>query len=293
MLTLEHREVHKRNKKIPNNLGYSSAVDMWSVGTIATVLLTGTLIFTENQYGTQDEWESRLQAAAQCDLSVIDDEDSEWALVGRRGKAFVKALLILDERKRLTAKEALQHPFISCHLYAKELDKVYKNAVRDWKPRTRVRNIVQRIDTSDILMPSPVESSQELPVQEVESAYFQDDQRDPSHDLESGSQRHKAQHTTPPSRRHEFASEPTQLSQEQYQREASAWCNEQGEQLRQVFDDGILRPADPTQASYLQSISQLGAQGSAELGTWPKTQFTLVQSMAEGSGGAAVESQEL
>lgn len=146
---------------------------MWSLGTITAILLTGNLIFAGTQ-DDKDDWESRqskLRAAAQCDLSMIDRNEGEWSLVNKRAKDFVKSLLVLDENRRASAKQALQHPWLTNRHYAGILEAIYKRAVGDWTPRDKDRNIVQLVDTSDIAAATPLRPSRDQsPV--VRSTHF-------------------------------------------------------------------------------------------------------------------------
>lgn len=150
---------------IPPTRGYSRSVDMWSIGTIAALLLTGNSIFAGDQ--DDNDWESRqskLRAAAECDLSVIDRNEGPWIHVGRRGKAFIKALLVLDESIRLTAKAALKHRWIDNPVYSVELNSIYKDVTASWKPRAPRSDLVRFIDTSHIessttFAPSQIEST--------------------------------------------------------------------------------------------------------------------------------------
>lgn len=48
---------------------------------------------------------------------------------------FVLSLLVLDERKRLTAKQALKHSWFLNEQYQSRLEQLYEEAIRDWRPR--------------------------------------------------------------------------------------------------------------------------------------------------------------
>ncbi|GME45982.1 camk protein kinase [Neofusicoccum parvum] len=133
-------EVHKQNPTIPPGKGYSAAVDMWSVGCIASHLLSGTPIFTIEG----DEAIKRL--SSECNLDVLES-DPVWLRVGRRAKDFIKRTLVLDEDKRITVKEALKHEWFSNPAHADELEAVYKHAIKDWEPRRKVFKLIEFIDS--------------------------------------------------------------------------------------------------------------------------------------------------
>ncbi|KAL1304428.1 hypothetical protein AAFC00_003425 [Neodothiora populina] len=160
-------EVHRLYTTLHGETGYSMAVDMWSIGTITALLMTGALIFPGNEGDESEQKLSKLRAAAKCDLSAIDQSKGRWALVTKRGKAFVKALLVLDEKKRLTATQALQHSWLSCAAYADELNTVYESAIENWRPRTTAGDVVHTDDNSASPVP-PVHVRNKA----VESTFF-------------------------------------------------------------------------------------------------------------------------
>lgn len=113
---------------------------MWSVGCIASHLLSGTPIFTIEG----DEAIKRL--SSECNLDVLES-DPVWLRVGRRAKDFIKRTLVLDEGKRITVKEALKHEWFSNPAHADELEAVYKHAIKDWEPRRKVFKLIEFIDS--------------------------------------------------------------------------------------------------------------------------------------------------
>ena len=140
------REVHKRNKTIPKDYGYSKSVDMWSIGSIATALLTGDVIFTDRthvdyEYNPQDVI---LGLSATCDLSVLDVHPV-WLTVGHRPKDFIRNLLVLDESRRMSATQALAHPWFTNKCHAAEFEALYDRATKDWRPRRKTFRVVEPI----------------------------------------------------------------------------------------------------------------------------------------------------
>jgi len=83
---------------------YDKSVDLWSVGVITYVLLCGYPPF----YATTQPalFEKIIHANYHF-------PDPEWSLVSDIAKNFIKSLLVLDPKKRLTAEECLEHPFLS------------------------------------------------------------------------------------------------------------------------------------------------------------------------------------
>jgi len=78
--------------------------DMWAVGVIAHLLLTGGLPF-----GGKDDAE-QAKAIVACE---VDLETPAWLGVGRPAREFVARLLRADPADRMTADEALLHPWLS------------------------------------------------------------------------------------------------------------------------------------------------------------------------------------
>src|SRR3954447_25613204 len=112
-----------------NTNGYTKAVDLWSLGCVTVVLLTGGYPFFEAGSG---EYSERL--ASDCNLDVLEQSQS-WRNVGARPKAFVKGLLVLDERQRMSAKESLMHEWFTNDAHRTDFEEVYQRAIRYWRPR--------------------------------------------------------------------------------------------------------------------------------------------------------------
>jgi calcium-dependent protein kinase len=81
---------------------YTSACDLWSMGVIVFVLLSGHMPF----YGNSEEQMKAVERAK------YEFKPAHWANISATAKSFVKSLLEKDPSKRLTSKTALQHPWI-------------------------------------------------------------------------------------------------------------------------------------------------------------------------------------
>jgi serine/threonine protein kinase len=146
--TLEYAapEIHRVNRAIPADDGYSKSVDMWSIGSITATVLTGDVIFTDR---THPEYQENPRGvivglAAICDLSILDEEyHPVWSIVGDRPKEFIRNLLVLEEEKRLTASEALVHPWFSS--FAEDFEDLYERSIADWEPRKKNLQLVEAI----------------------------------------------------------------------------------------------------------------------------------------------------
>lgn len=106
--------------------GYTKSVDLWSVGCITVVLLIGAPPFPLSVSGTNENIEPG-------NLNEVLNNPS-WDETSTLAQNFVFALLVLDEKKRLTAKEALCHPWFINAQYELKLKKNYDAAIREWRP---------------------------------------------------------------------------------------------------------------------------------------------------------------
>jgi hypothetical protein len=82
---------------------YDKSVDLWSLGVIIYLLLSGTLPF--------DDDDDR-EIARQTIHDEVDFSYHIWKKVGSEVKTMIKKLLEKDKSKRMTLEEVLQHPWI-------------------------------------------------------------------------------------------------------------------------------------------------------------------------------------
>lgn len=83
---------------------YDREVDMWAVGVIAYILLCGFEPFYDER-GDQ----AMFQRILKCDFQFVAPW---WDDVSLSAKNLVSKLIVLDPKKRLTAKQTLQHPWV-------------------------------------------------------------------------------------------------------------------------------------------------------------------------------------
>ncbi|KAF2273876.1 kinase-like protein [Westerdykella ornata] len=166
-------EIHKKNKSIPAGAGYSMAVDMWSIGAITGTLLSGDVIFAPPGCPRSDPMycEALLDVAARCDLSFLQDNTHPvWRNVGPRPKDFIRNLLVLQEDRRMTATQALTHPWFSNSYHAAAFDALYEKSVRDWQARRSNCGLVEPVAVTGHLPQS--RSKRPLLTKDVLSRHF-------------------------------------------------------------------------------------------------------------------------
>ena len=89
---------------------YDKSVDLWSIGIITFLLLTGYMPF--------DDEHSEREIARQTIQDPVPFENKIWGKLSPEAKVFVNGLLQKRSEKRYTIKEVLEHPWI------KKMDKV-------------------------------------------------------------------------------------------------------------------------------------------------------------------------
>lgn len=83
---------------------YGAEVDLWSLGVIAYILLCGFPPFYD---------ENNAALFASIKSGVFDFPSPYWDCVSASAKDLISRLLVVDPKKRLTAANVLEHPWIS------------------------------------------------------------------------------------------------------------------------------------------------------------------------------------
>lgn len=90
---------------------YTPMADLWSTGVLAHQLLTGRFPFWKDLRGLS------TQDVADCVIhETVKYPEAHWYKTPPDARDFTAALLQKDPEKRMTAEEALQHPWIQRHL---------------------------------------------------------------------------------------------------------------------------------------------------------------------------------
>lgn len=82
---------------------YTNAVDMWALGVISYILLSGTMPFEDD---------NRMRLYRQILKGKYSFSGEPWPSVSNLAKDFVERILTVEPGKRLSAGQALKHPWI-------------------------------------------------------------------------------------------------------------------------------------------------------------------------------------
>ena len=127
--------------------GYTQSIDMWSLGCLTAALLIGTSIFIDpldSAYRTNST-AAITTAAAKCDLTKLDTEPL-WKGVSRQARDFVKQVVRLDENERLSAEQALKHPWFTQGSRKAYFQTTYEKAIERWKPHRPGLDFIEDLD---------------------------------------------------------------------------------------------------------------------------------------------------
>ncbi|KAK7397979.1 Calcium/calmodulin-dependent protein kinase type I [Neonectria punicea] len=117
--------------------GHGKPVDLWALGVITYFLLCGYTPFD------RDSDFEEMQAILNADYSFTPVE--YWRGVSNHAKDFIRRCLTIDATKRITAHEALQHPFVAGFLSADgESQNLLPNIKKNFNAR---RTLHAAIDT--------------------------------------------------------------------------------------------------------------------------------------------------
>ena len=104
---------------LSNHPNYTTAVDMWSLGvTVHNFLFCG-------------DDEDFSVPISEGDFSHLEGCEN----IGRPAKDFVKKLLCIDPQHRLTAAQAMEHPWLT--VCEDALEDIYQNAIQGVSPDRR------------------------------------------------------------------------------------------------------------------------------------------------------------
>jgi len=110
--------------------GYGAEVDMWASGILLYILLSGRLPFS----GDSDE--ELFSNILECELEW---KTPQFDNVSDEAKDLISRLIIPDPEDRLTAEEALQHPFIQGESKKVALHTLVKEGIQEMHTQSRLK----------------------------------------------------------------------------------------------------------------------------------------------------------
>ena len=126
--------------------GYTVAADLYSLGMVTAMLLTGNCIVP------REEMEELTQRFVNEELSQTEDSSrcstEEWKPMSQNAKSFLRHLLDPDDNRRMTATEALSHTWLKDPEDADLIEKGCQRLSRFWKSRTPEVDLIQHISKS-------------------------------------------------------------------------------------------------------------------------------------------------
>lgn len=103
--------------EVINQQSWGKEIDLWQIGIIAYILFSGHAPFQDSNV---------IRLYSKIRQGKYELPDSDWNNVSNEAKNFVQSLLTVDKEKRLTAEQALEHPWIKGS-GGKDLPNVRKN----------------------------------------------------------------------------------------------------------------------------------------------------------------------
>lgn len=115
------------------NRNYTSQCDLWSIGVIVYILLSGQMPFN----GHADS-EAQIK---QIKGGRYNFPPEHWKNVSSEAQGFTSALLQVDPARRLTAKQALEHRWIArnCESVAPQVDIAVMEALASWSKAPKLQ----------------------------------------------------------------------------------------------------------------------------------------------------------
>jgi len=110
---------------------YTSQCDMWSLGVIIFILLSGYMPFSGSE-------ENQIKHISEGTYKM---KPERWDSISTKAREFTTSLLRVDPAKRLTAEKALEHPWIAerHHHTLEEVDSKVVDALRQFGHSTKFK----------------------------------------------------------------------------------------------------------------------------------------------------------
>lgn len=134
---------------------YGPEVDVWSAGVILYILLCGVPPF----------WAETEQAVAQAILrGALDLKRDPWPIISENAKSLVRQMLEPDPKKRLTAQQVLDHPWLQNTKKAPDipLGDVVRSRLKQFSAMNKLKKKALRVIAEHVLCGEEVEGIKEM-----------------------------------------------------------------------------------------------------------------------------------
>ena len=133
-------EILKKSKK--KKKGYGLPVDMWSLGVILYILLSGCPPFY------QEDQNELFAAIIEGDY---DFPSPDWDDVSKEAVDLVKKLLCLNPKKRLTARQVLEHPFMTAEQVSMAPNKIALEKLKSYNAKRRFKKAIVAVQMINLM----------------------------------------------------------------------------------------------------------------------------------------------
>lgn len=120
--------------EVLNHKDYGTPIDMWAVGVIAYTLLCGYMPFRA---------EDQAELTYEVQHARYDFHERYWKNISEDAKDFIKKILTLDEQARMTAKQALEHTWMTSE-NIQDID-ILETVRENFNPRRKLKSAVDAI----------------------------------------------------------------------------------------------------------------------------------------------------
>lgn len=120
---------------------------------------------------SQEKASNDTQYPGAFDLDFLETSE-EWQNASDRCKSFIRGCATLDETKRMSVAQALQHHWVAHPDFVDAMNAEYARATADWKPRSNTQDLIEYVKDQGHSNKAPESSYDARLHQEVRSQYF-------------------------------------------------------------------------------------------------------------------------
>ncbi|KDP36877.1 hypothetical protein JCGZ_08168 [Jatropha curcas] len=120
------------------NRNYGKEIDVWSAGVILYILLSGAPPF----WGENEKGIFEAVAKGQLDL-----QSSPWPKISSSAKDLIKKMLTRDPKKRITAAQALEHPWLKVDGEASDrpIDSAVQSRLKQFRAMNKLKKLALKV----------------------------------------------------------------------------------------------------------------------------------------------------